>query len=73
MEDNVSLCTTLFRGLIGKMLTKMIKRKFGHDITIDIVNIELKHLHGNNIHITATAGAVMSEAELLALTQKLTD
>lgn len=73
MEDEVSLCTTLFRSLIGKALTKMIKRKFGHDITIDIVSIELRHLHGNNIHITATAGASMSEAELIALTQNLTE
>lgn len=66
MDDEMKIVfnSVMTRKLIGGMLEKSIRKKFGYDVKVDIQQIAAE-LVGGAIHAKICAEAVMEEDELI--------
>lgn len=65
-EMKVKLSTKFMRGMIAKLLSRLIRNKLGYDIDIEFSEIEIKTVDGN-IRLHMNADAVISNDEFIKI------
>ena len=68
-EMKISLSTKLMRGLIAKLLKKVIRDKTGYSIDIQLNQIAISHVENGKIGIRVDMNAEIDEKEFLKITQ----
>ena len=67
-EMKISLSTKLMRGLIAKLLKKVIRDKTGYSIDILLNQIAVSHAENGKIDIRVDMNAEIDEKEFLKIT-----
>ena len=68
-EMKISLSTKLMRGLIAKVLKKVIRDKTGYSIDIQLNQIAVSHAENGKIDIRVDMNAEIDEKEFLKITR----
>ena len=72
-EMKISLSTKLMRGLIAKLLKKVIRDKTGYSIDIQLNQIAISHAESGKINIRVDMNAEIDEKEFLKITRIVDD
>lgn len=67
-EMKIKLSGGLMKGIVSKLITKTIFKKFGIKPDIELNGISLEKV-GNKIHIHINADATIDESDLLKITR----
>ena len=72
-EMKISLSTKLMRGLIAKLLKKVIRDKTGYSIDIMLNQITISHTENGKIDVRVDMNAEIDEKEFLKITRIMDD
>lgn len=72
-EMKISLSTKLMRGLIAKLLKKVIRDKTGYSIDILLNQITISHAENGKIDVRVDMNAEIDEKEFLKITRIMDD
>ena len=72
-EMKISLSTKLMRGLLSKLLKKVIRDKTGYSVDVLLNQISLSHADNGKISIHVDMNAEMDEKELIKVTRIVDD
>ena len=72
-EMKISLSTKLMRGLIAKLLKKVIRDKTGYSIDILLNQITISHTENGKIDVRVDMNAEIDEKEFLKITRIMDD
>ena len=69
-EMKIKLSTKLMRGLVSKLLAKLIRDKIGCNVALDFSEIEVKTVDGH-VSIHANVDAVISNDEFMKIVKSI--
>ena len=69
-EMKIKLSTKIMRGIVARLLSKLIRDKLGPDIDIGLGELEIKTVD-NNICIHANVDAVLTKDEFINILKKI--
>lgn len=72
-EMKINLSTKLMKGLVAKLLKKVIRDKTGYSIDILLNQITISHMENGKIDIRIDANAEIDEKEFLKITRIMDD
>lgn len=72
-EMKINLSTKLMRGLIAKLLKKVIRDKTGYSIDILLNQIAISHTESGKIDVHVDMNAEIDEKEFLKITRIMDD
>ena len=72
-EMKINLSTKLMRGLLAKLLRKVIRDKTGYSIDILLNQIAISHTENGKIDIRVDMNAEIDEKEFLKITRIMGD
>ena len=72
-EMKINLSTKLMRGLVAKLLKKVIRDKTGYSIDILLNQIAIAHAENGKINIHVDMNAEIDEKEFLKITRIVDD
>ncbi|MCQ2075685.1 MAG: hypothetical protein MJZ20_01425 [Bacteroidaceae bacterium] len=65
--DKMMLGTNFSKGILNRILSKLIKKKLGIDIGVDIITLDVEHVDGERIKVSIAADAVVCEEDTVKL------
>lgn len=69
-EMKLKLTSNLMRGFVSKLLSKLVKKQFGYDVSINLNDIQVKIIDGKaNFHIDVDGS--MENEELIKLIKSI--
>ena len=68
----LALKTRFMRGVLAKIIAKMIKKKYGHKVSVHINEINLE-MQAGNAHVQATVELDMASEDFKKLLQDLVE
>ena len=72
-EMKINLSTKLMKGLLAKLLRKVIRDKTGYSIDILLNQITISHMENGKIDIRVDMNAEIDEKEFLKVTRIIDD
>lgn len=65
--DKMMLGTNFSKGILNRILSKLIKKKLGIDIGVDIITFDVEHVDGERIKVSIAADIVVCEEDTIEL------
>ena len=66
----VNLSTKFMKGIVGKMISRLIRKHLGYDVDIQINNVEVK-MEDKQIHIHLNADGKLSKEEFIKIIKSI--
>lgn len=66
----VNLSTKFMKGIVGKMISRLICKHLGYDVDIQINNVEVK-MEDKQIHIHLNADGKLSKEEFIKIIKSI--